>query len=111
MVPARVRKPQDKGLVEQSFGFSTTWITGAWHERKFFSFAEVREAVSERLEFINTMPFQKRPGSHRESYLAEEKEFMLPLPKHRYEPSMCKQQTVGKDYLNLDGLNKYYVPF
>lgn len=111
IVPARVRKPQDKGLVEKSVGFSTTWITAALRERKFFSFAEVSEAVAERLEFINTKPFQKRPGNRREAYLAEEKEFMLPLPKQPYEPSVWKQQTVGNDYLISDGLNKYSVPF
>ena len=95
IVPARVRKPQDKGLVERSVGFSTTWITAALRERKFFSFSEVREAVAERLEVINTKPFQKRPGSRREAYLAEEKEFMLPLPTRPYEPSVWRQQTVG----------------
>lgn len=80
-------------------------------ERKFFSFAEAKEAVSERLEYINTKPFQKRPGSRIEAYLTEEKEFMLPLPKRPYEPSVWKQQTVGNDYLISDGLNKYSVPF
>lgn len=111
IVPARVRKPQDKGLVENSVGFSTTWVTAALRDRKFFSIAEVREAVAERLEVINTTPFQKRPGSRREAYLAEEKEFMLPLPKQPYEPSVWKQQTVGNDYLISDGINKYSVPF
>ena len=111
IVPARVRKPQDKGLVEKSVGFSTTWITAALREHKFFSFAEVRNAVAERLEIINTKPFQKRSGCRREAYLSEEKEFMLPLPKHRYEPSVWKQQTVGNDYLISDGLNKYSMPF
>ena len=111
IVPARVRKPQDKGLVEKSVGFSTTWITAALREHRFFSFSEVKEAVAERLEFINTKPFQKRPGCRREAYLAEEKEFMLPLPKHPYEPAVWKQQTVGNDYLISDGLNKYSVPF
>ena len=111
IVPARVRKPQDKGLVENSVGFSTTWVTAALRDRKFFSIAEVREAVAERLEIINTTPFQKRPGNRREAYLAEEKEFMLPLPKQPYEPSVWKQQTVGNDYLISDGINKYSVPF
>lgn len=111
IVPARVRKPQDKGLVERSVGFSTTWITAALREHKFFSFSEVKEAVAERLEFINTKPFQKRPGNRRNAYLAEEKEFMLPLPKQPYEPSVWKQQTVGNDYLISDGVNKYSVPF
>lgn len=111
IVPACVRKPQDKGLVEKSVGFSTTWITAALRERKFFSIAEVQKAVAERLEYINTKPFQKRPGNRREAYLSEEKEFMLSLPKHSYEPSVWKQQTVGNDYLISDGVNKYSVPF
>ena len=111
IVPARVRKPQDKGLVERSVGFSTTWITAALREQKFFSFAEVKDAVYERLEIINNKSFQKRPGSRREAYLSEEKEFMLPLPKRPYEPSVWKQQKVGNDYLISDGLNKYSVPF
>ncbi|MEE3451120.1 MAG: IS21 family transposase [Acutalibacteraceae bacterium] len=111
IVPARVRKPQDKGLVENSVGFSTTWVTAALRDRKFFSIAEVRDAVAERLEVINTAPFQKRPGNRREAYLAEEKEYMMPLPKQPYEPSVWKQQTVGNDYLVSDGINKYSVPF
>ena len=111
IVPARVRKPQDKGLVEKSVGFTTTWISAALREQKFFSFAEVRNAVAERLEMINTKPFQKRPGNRREAYLSEEKEFMLPLPTRPYEPAIWHQQTVGRDYLISDGLNKYSVPF
>ncbi len=111
IVPARVRKPQDKGLVEKSVGFTTTWISAALREQKFFSFAEVRNAVAERLEVINTKPFQKRPGTRREAYLSEEKEFMLPLPTRTYELAIWRQQSVGRDYLVSDGLNKYSVPF
>lgn len=111
IVPARVRKPQDKGLVEKSVGFTTMWISAALREQKFFSFAEVRNAVAERLEVINTKPFQKRPGNRREAYLSEEKEFMLPLPTRPYELAIWRQQSVGRDYLVSDGLNKYSVPF
>lgn len=111
IVPARVRKPKDKSLVENSVGFSTTWITAALRDRRFFSFAELREAVAERLEIINTTPFQKRPSNRRAAYLSEEKEFMLSLPKQPYEPATWKQMKVGTDYLISDGLNKYSVPF
>ena len=97
--------------MENSVGFTTTWITAAIRDRRFFSFADVREAVAERLEVINTQVFQKRPGSRREVYLSEENEFMLPLPKHPYEPAVWKQAKVGNDYLVSDGLNKYSVPF
>ena len=98
-------------IVEKSVGFTTTWITATLHEQKFFSFSEVKEAVSERLEAINTKPFQKRLGNRIEAFLSEEKKFMLPLPKHTYEPSIWRQQTVGNDYLISDGRNKYSVPF
>ena len=111
IVPARVRHPQDKGLVERSVGFSTTWIAAAMRERKFFSIAEVKEAVAERLEFINNKPFQKLPGCRTEAYLNEEKEFMLPLPATPYEPAIWLQSKVGNDYLISDGKNKYSVPF
>ena len=111
IVPARVRHPQDKGLVERSVGFSTTWITAAMRERKFFSIAEVKEAVAERLDFINNKPFQKLPGCRTEAYLNEEKEFMLPLPATPYEPAIWLQSKVGNDYLISDGKNKYSVPF
>ena len=43
--------------------------------------------------------------------MPKKREFMLPLPKQPYEPSVWKQQTVGNDYLISDGLNKYSVPF
>lgn len=49
--------------MEKSVGFSTTWITAVLRERKFFSFAEVQEAVAERLEYINTKPFHTIPIS------------------------------------------------
>ena len=111
IVPARVRHPQDKGLVERSVGFSTTWITAAMRERKFFSIAEVKETVAERLEFINTKPFQKLPGCRTEAYLNEEKEFLLPLPATPYEPAIWLRATVGNVYLISDGKNKYSVPF
>lgn len=111
IVPARVRHPQDKGLVERSVGFSTTWIAAAMRERKFFSIAEVKEAVADRLEFINNKPFQKLPGCRTEAYLNEEKEFMLPLPATPYEPAIWLQSKVGNDYLISDGKNKYSVPF
>ena len=56
--------------------------------------------------------FKKRPGSRREGYLAEEKEFMRPLPREPYEPAIWSPDLkVGNDYLVSDGLNKYSVPY
>ena len=46
IVPARVKRPDDKAAVEGSVKFVSTWITAALRNRKFFSLAEAKEAVS-----------------------------------------------------------------
>ena len=112
IVPARVRKPDDKAAVEGSVRFVSTWITAALRDRKFFSIAEANAAVQEKLEELNRRPFKKpRTGCRLSAYEQEEKEFMQPLPAHSYEPSVWLSPKVGYDYLVSDGLNKYSVPY
>ena len=87
IVPARVRKPDDKAAVEGSVRFVSTWITAALRDRKFFSIAEAKAAVQEKLEELNLRPFKKpRTGCRLSAYEQEEKDFMQPLPTHAYEP-------------------------
>ncbi len=111
IVPARVRHPQDKGLVEGTVKLATTWIIASLRNTKFFSFKEVKTAVSEKLEELNNKPFQKQLGTRKSAFLEEEKEFLTPLPTNKYEPAIWSQLTVGNDYLVSDGKNKYSVPF
>ena len=112
IVPARVRKPDDKAAVEGSVRFVSTWITAALRDRVFFSIAEVKAAVREKLEELNRRPFKKpRTGCRLSAYVQEEKAFMQPLPIHPYEPSVWLSLTVGYDYLVSDGRNKYSVPY
>lgn len=49
IVPCRVRHPQDKSLAESSVRFASTGIIAAIRERKFFSVAEVQQAVLRRI--------------------------------------------------------------
>ena len=58
IVPARVRKPDDKAAVEGSVRFVSTWITAALRDRKFFSIAEAKSAVREKLDELNQRPFR-----------------------------------------------------
>ena len=85
IVPARVRKPQDKSAAEASVRFAETWIIAALRERKFFSIREVNEAITEKLEELNNRPFQRMAGMRRSAYLEEEKQYMLPLPAMPFE--------------------------
>ena len=111
IVPARVRKPDDKAAAEGSVRFVSTWITAALRDRKFFSLVEAQQAVQEKLEELNRRPFKKRPGCRLTAYEQEEKAFMRPLPVHAYEPAVWLHPKVGYDYLVSDGVNKYSVPY
>lgn len=111
IVPARVKHPDDKPNAEGSVKFATTWIIAALRNFHFFSLEEVRSAVSEKLEELNSRPFQKRVGNRRFAYENEEKEFMQPLPKNSFKPAVWSTAKVQNDYLINDGINKYSVPF
>lgn len=111
IVPARVRKPDDKAAAEGSVRFVSTWITAALRDRKFFSLVEANLAVAEKLDELNRRPFKKRVGSRLSAFEEEEKVFLQPLPGRIYEPSVWLHPKVGVDYLVTDGKNKYSVPF
>ena len=83
----------------------------ALRNETFFSLADAKEAVSEKLKELNGYTFKKREGNRRDAYIHEEKEFMQPLPANPYEPSLWSNQTVLLDYAVTDGLNKYSVPY
>ena len=111
ITPARVKHPKDKSLAEGTVKFATTWIIAALRNRTFFSFEEVREAVSEKLEELNRRPFKKREGCRLSAYSDEEKAYMKPLPLTPYEPAVWSTAKVPLDYLISDGKNNYSVPF
>lgn len=111
IVPARVEHPKDKGLAEGTVKFVETWIIAALRNRKFFNIQEVQQAVREKLEELNRMPFKKRKGNRYEAFLEEEREFLKQLPLTPYEPAVWSTARVPLDYLISDGKNKYSVPF
>ena len=98
VVPARIRRPQDKSHAEGSVSYASTWILAALRNETFFSLADAKEAVAEKLEELNGYAFKKREGNRRDAYIHEEKEFMQPLPANPYEPSLWSDQTVLLDY-------------
>lgn len=111
IVPARVRRPQDKSHAEGSVRYAETWIIASLRNYKFLSLLDVQKMVAEKLEELNARNFQKRPGNRRSAYYEEEKSFMLPLPTTPYEPAVWTKGKVPADYLITDGINKYSVPF
>lgn len=110
VVPARVRRPKDKPGVEGTVGNVSTWIIAALRNRKFFTLAELNQAIHELLDEFNSKPFQKKEGSRLSIFLEQEKPFLLPLPKTTFELATWKIATVQLNYhIAVDKMN-YSVP-
>ncbi|MDA1663406.1 IS21 family transposase [Bacillus cereus group sp. TH153LC] len=111
IVPARVKSPKDKGSVEGSVGYISRQIIAALRNIQCFSLEELNEAIIEKVNELNGMPFQKRPGSRRSIYNEEEKSFMSPLPAKAYRPAEWRVAKVQKNYhVQIEYIN-YSVPF
>ena len=110
IIPTRVRMPKDKATVEGTVGIISTFILAAIRNDKFFSLSELNEVIKKRLHDYNQKPFQRKEGS-RASIFADERQFLLPLPKNIYELSDWRVATVNRGYHVLVDDNYYSVPF
>jgi transposase len=111
VIPARVRKPQDKPVVEGTVGNISTWILAVLRNQKYFSLAELNRDIRAKLEAFNSKPFQKKEGSRLSVFLEQEKPWLLPLPETPYELATWKIATVQLNYhITLDKMN-YSVPY
>ena len=111
IMPARVRRPKDKPNVEGAVGVISVWILAALRNQRFFSLAELNEAIKEKLTEFNAKPFQKRAGSRLSTFTEEEQPLLLLLPKAHYELSTWKVATVQFNYhISVNGMF-YSVPY
>jgi transposase len=112
IVPARVRRPQDKSKAEGGVYFTETQILARLRDRKFFSLEELNVTLKELLLQVNHKPFQKMPGSSRYSlYLELDKPALKPLPETPFELFHWGSMTVNPSYhLTIEHV-PYSVPY
>lgn len=112
VVPARVRRPQDKSKAELGVKLVTQWITVRLRRRQFFSLEEINTALAELLEQLNRRSFKRLPGNRFERFQELDKPALKPLPPEPYEyGEWMAAQKVGPDY-HLYVLNHAYsVPW
>lgn len=110
VVPARVRRPKDKSVVEAAVGLATRWILAVLRKRTFFSLAEARTAVRELLDKLNDRPFKKIPGCRRSVFESIERPALKPLPPVPYEYADFKKASVNIDYHIEYDKHFYSVP-
>jgi transposase len=111
VVPARPYKPRDKAKVESGVLVAERWIVAALRNRKFFSLAELNQAIRELLVRLNERRFRKRDGSRASLFHNLEKAALAPLPVERFDMSQWSRATVNIDYhVAFDG-NFYSAPY
>ena len=87
------------------------WVLAPLRHRRFFSLAELNQAIAEQLERVNARPFRKLETSRRDLFEGVERPALRPLPLTRYEFASWKRATVSIDYHVEFERHFYSVPF
>ena len=111
IMPAGVLKPKQKAFVEGNVGNIATAIIAKLRNDIFYSFSDLKAAVSKKLYEFNHTSFQKQEGSRYESYL-DEKEYLHPRPSIPYEiATWVYGRIVNIDYHVVFEYNRYSCPY
>jgi transposase len=111
VVPARPYKPRDKAKVESGVLLVERWILAALRKRKFFSLAELNQAIAELLERLNQRRFRKREGARASLFAALDRPALRPLPAERYQFGAWQTARVNIDYHIEIERHYYSVPY
>jgi len=110
IVPARVKRPRDKPVVEGSVRFVANQVAAVLRDRRFVGLAELNEAIFDQVDEINARPFQKREDSRRIVFIRDEKPLLRPLPPVRFELADLRKAKAGPNYHVQVDRNFYSVP-
>ena len=80
-------------------------------KRKFFSLAELNQAIAELLTRLNERPFRKRDGCRRSLFELLDKPALRPLPEERYQYGDWETHRVNIDYHVAFDDHWYSVPY
>lgn len=111
IVPTRVRKPKDKPSVEGAVGYISRQIIASLRNYQCFHIEDLNRQIFKKLEEINTIDFQKRPGSRKKVFEEEEKSYLQQLPQTRYKLTEWKTAKVQLNYHIQVELMYYSVPY
>lgn len=113
VVPARVRKPKDKALVENAVKLIYSRVYARLRNQQFFDLPSLNAAIKEKVNEHNQTRMQQKPYSRQERFLADEKHLLGPLPKDVFEIKYYRELKVARNnhvYLAQDK-HYYSVPY
>lgn len=110
VVPARVRTPKDKAIVERSIQIFQKWFYKRVRRRTFTSLIELNKALHEHLVEFNNKKHRIMGCSRSEAFI-EEKKDLSPLPEVEFTVRTHKRATLHHDcHLQFD-TNFYSSPW
>jgi transposase len=111
--PTRVRRPQDKALVENQVKLVYSRVFARLRNQKFFSLSSLNEAIAEKMARHNQTRMQNKDYCRQERFLSNEKPLLKPLPAEPFEIKYYAELTVlPNNYVHLKRDRRYYsCPF
>jgi len=113
VLPARVRKPKDKALVENQVKLVYQRVFAPLHGQTFFDLDTLNAHIAQLMAEHNARPMQRREGSRLSGFTAAEKPLLTPLPCEVFQLKYYSEHTTGKNnhiYISRDK-HSYSVPF
>ncbi|MCC5917417.1 MAG: IS21 family transposase [Cryomorphaceae bacterium] len=113
VVPARVRKPKDKALVENQVKLIYTRVYARIRNQTFFDLRSLNHEIAKRVKAHNQTRMQRHPYCREEKFLSDEQAHLKPLPKDKFSLKFTKVLTVAHNnhiYLSKDNIH-YSVPY
>lgn len=97
VIPARVRRPQDKAIVERTIQIFQRWFFMKVRNRTFTSLVELNQVLREYVAAFNLKIHRTFSRTRKAMFEESEKAALMPLPKNAY-----LVQTFGRAKLSRD---------
>ncbi|WP_242691677.1 IS21 family transposase [Desertivirga arenae] len=111
VLPARVRKPKDKSLVENQVKMLYTRVYAKLRNRTFLDLASLNEAISQKIREHNQTRMQGKDYCREERFLAAEKHQLSLLPQEPFQLKYYAEAKVAANgHISLQR-HFYSVPY
>jgi transposase len=110
IMPARPRKPRDKAKVEVGVQIVQRWVLARLRNRRFFSLAELNQAIRALLVDLNARQTRHLGASRHQLFEEIDRPALASLPADPYQYAEWKQRRAGLDYHVEVDKHYYSVP-
>ena len=110
VLPTRVKKPKDKGKVENGVQNVERWVIAPLRKRTFFSLAEINQAIREQLDQLNNKIMLAVGRTRRQEFEDIDRPNLRPLQDKPYQYTVRKTARVNIDYHVEFEKHLYSVP-